>query len=74
MYGEREKLWMLCRLVPVVHNRVNMMELGPPGSGKSYVYNNISRHVWLTAAEISPAVLFLYFPQLPLIEPLTRVE
>jgi ATP-dependent Lon protease len=58
MYGEREKLWMLCRLVPVVHNRVNMMELAPPGSGKSYVYNNISRHVWLTAAEISPAVLF----------------
>src|SRR5262249_52577052 len=23
-----------------------------------YVYNNVSRHVWLTAAEISPAVLF----------------
>jgi ATP-dependent Lon protease len=58
MYGEREKLWMLCRLLPVVHNRINMMELAPPGSGKSYVYNNISRHVWLTAAEISPAVLF----------------
>lgn len=35
-----------------------MMELAPPGSGKSYIYNNISRHVWLTAAEISPAVLF----------------
>lgn len=58
MYGEQEKLWMLCRLLPVVHNRVNIMELAPPGSGKSYVYNNISRHVWLTAAEISPAVLF----------------
>jgi ATP-dependent Lon protease len=57
-YSEDEKLWMLCRLIPVVHNRVNMMELAPPGSGKSYVYNNISRHVWLTAAEISPAVLF----------------
>ena len=57
-YSEQEKLWLLCRLIPVVHNRVNMMELAPPGSGKSYVYNNISRHVWLTAAEISPAVLF----------------
>lgn len=57
-YNESEKLWMLCRLIPVVQNRVNMMELAPPGSGKSYIYNNISRHVWLTAADISPAVLF----------------
>lgn len=57
-YSEEEKLWMLCRLIPIVHNRVNMMELAPPGSGKSYVYNNVSRHVWLTAAELSPAVLF----------------
>ena len=57
-YNEKEKLWMICRLIPVVQSRVNMMELAPPGSGKSYVYNNISRHVWLTAAEISPAVLF----------------
>ena len=58
LYGESEKLWMLCRLIPVVNNRINMMELAPPGSGKSYIYNNISRHVWLTAAPISPAVLF----------------
>ena len=57
-YSESEKIWMLCRLIPVVQNRVNMMELAPPGSGKSYIYNNISRHVWLTAADISPAVLF----------------
>lgn len=57
-YTEEEKLWMLCRLIPVVHNRVNMMELAPPGTGKSYVYNNISRHVWLTSAQITPAVLF----------------
>jgi len=57
-YSETEKVWMICRLIPVVQSRVNMMELAPPGSGKSYVYNNISRHVWLTAAEISPAVLF----------------
>ena len=35
-----------------------MMELAPPGSGKSYVYNNVSRHVLLTTGDISPAVLF----------------
>ncbi len=57
-YGTDEKLWLLCRLIPIVQNRVNMMELAPPGSGKSFVYNNISRHVWLTAAQISAPVLF----------------
>jgi len=57
-YSEEEKIWLLCRLIPVVHNRVNMMELAPPGSGKSYIFNNISRHVWLTSAQITPAVLF----------------
>jgi len=58
MYAETEKLWMLCRLIPLVQNRMNLMELAPPGSGKSYLYNNVSRHVWLTAGEITPAVLF----------------
>ena len=57
-YGEKEKSWLLCRLIPIVHNRINMMELAPPGSGKSYVYNNVSRHVWSTTGDISPAVLF----------------
>lgn len=57
-YSQTEKIWMLCRLIPLVHNRVNMMELAPPGSGKSYLFNNISRHIWLTSAQITPAVLF----------------
>ncbi len=58
MYAESEKLWMLCRLIPLVQNRINLMELAPPGSGKSYVYNNVSRHVWLTAGEITAPVMF----------------
>ena len=57
-YSLQEKIWMLCRLIPVVQNRINMMELGPPGSGKSFLYNNISRYVWVSAAPLSPAVLF----------------
>jgi len=57
-YSEDEKIWMLCRLIPLVQNRINMMELAPPGSGKSFLFNNISRHVWLTSAQITPAVLF----------------
>ena len=57
-YSENEKLWLICRLIPIVQNRINMMELAPPNSGKSYIYNNISRYVWLTSGEISPAKLF----------------
>ena len=57
-YSESEKVWLICRLLPLVQNRLNMMELAPPGSGKSYVFNNVSRHAWLTTANISPAVLF----------------
>ena len=30
-YGEDEKMWLLCRLIPIAHNRINMMELAPPG-------------------------------------------
>ncbi len=59
-YSEEEQLWLAARLLPVVMNRVNMMELAPPGSGKSYVYNNVSRYVWLTSAQITPAVLFYH--------------
>ncbi len=35
-YGEKEKSWLLCRLIPIVHNRINMMELAPPGSGSAW--------------------------------------
>lgn len=44
---EEQKLEFISRLLILVQPRLNIIELGPKGTGKSYVYNNISKHVWL---------------------------
>ena len=45
---ESEKLAMLARLLPFVEKKLNLLELAPKGSGKSYVFGNISKHGLLT--------------------------
>lgn len=37
----------LSRLLIAVEPRLNTIELGPKGTGKSYVYNNMSKYLWL---------------------------
>lgn len=36
--SEQQKLYVLRRLLPFVEKRLNLMELAPKGTGKSYVY------------------------------------
>lgn len=49
----------ISRLLPMVEPQLNMMELGPKGTGKSYVYNNMSKHAWLIGGgNISRAKMF----------------
>jgi ATP-dependent Lon protease len=43
----RLKLLFLLRLVPLVENRFNLVELGPRGTGKSFVYREISPYTVL---------------------------
>lgn len=45
---EQEKLAMLARLLPFVEKRLNLLELAPKGTGKSYVFGNISKYGLLT--------------------------
>ena len=45
--NEEQKLYFLRRLLPFVEKRVNIMELAPKGTGKSYVYQKISKRGWL---------------------------
>jgi ATP-dependent Lon protease len=60
-YTERTKLLYISRLVPLVENNVNMMELGPRATGKSFLYKNISWHIRLySGGQVSPAVLFYH--------------
>lgn len=44
LYTRRQKLILLSRLIPIVENNVFMMEFGYPGTGKTYVFENISSY------------------------------
>lgn len=39
-----QKLLLLARIIPLVQPRVNVVELAPKGTGKSFVFDNISRY------------------------------
>lgn len=41
---ELQKLSMLTRLLPFVEQRVNLIELAPKGTGKSYVFGHVSKN------------------------------
>jgi ATP-dependent Lon protease len=45
--GLRQKLLFLLRLVPLVESRFNLIELGPRGTGKSFVYRELSPYTVL---------------------------
>ena len=45
--SEEAKLFFIRRLLPFVEKRVNLIELAPKGTGKSYVYEKISKRGWL---------------------------
>lgn len=54
-----QKTEFVTRLLPLVEPRLNMIELGPKGTGKSYIFNNISKHVWLlSGGKTSRAKMF----------------
>ena len=60
-YDARERLLYLARLVPLVEENVNVIELGPRATGKSFLFKNISYYVRLfSGGQISPAVLFYH--------------
>ncbi|HOG08804.1 MAG TPA: BREX system Lon protease-like protein BrxL [Syntrophales bacterium] len=58
--ARRQKLLYLCRCIPLVETNVNMVELAPRETGKTYLYRNISyyAHV-LSGGKATPAQLFI---------------
>jgi len=58
IYTERQKVLLICRLLPMVEPRYNLVELAPKGTGKSFVFENISRYVAIRSGAITAAVLF----------------
>lgn len=56
---ETMKLTMLTRLLPFLERRLNLIELAPKGTGKSYVFGQLSRNGWLsTSDKMTRAKLF----------------
>lgn len=58
-YSEEQQSVLLMRLLPLVQPRLNIMELAPKGTGKSFVYMNLSRYTWVVSGgTITAAALF----------------
>lgn len=58
-YTPAQQQFLLSRLLPMVQRRVNLIELAPKGTGKSFVYQNLSRHVRVVSGgKVTAPVLF----------------
>lgn len=57
---EEQKLTMLTRLLPFVEKRLNLIELAPKGTGKSYLFGNVSRYGWLSSGGIMSRAKMFY--------------
>ncbi len=58
---DREKQLLLTRLAPLVEPRLQLMELGPRQTGKSFLLRNCSPDVFLlSSSTVSPATLFYH--------------
>lgn len=61
---DRDKLALISRLLPFVEKRLNLIELAPKGTGKSYLFSQISKYGWLVSGgSISRARLFYHQTQ-----------
>lgn len=47
--SQKQKMHYLLRMVPMVEKNYNLVELGPRGTGKSYIYSEISPYTILMA-------------------------
>lgn len=59
-FNKRLKMLLLCRLIPFVESNYNYVELGPRGTGKSYVYREISPYsILVSGGETTVPKLFV---------------
>lgn len=60
-FTRRKKLLHLMRLIPMVETNYNLLELGPRGTGKSFVYREISPYaILISGGQTTVAQLFMH--------------
>ncbi|MBF0112706.1 MAG: BREX system Lon protease-like protein BrxL [Desulfamplus sp.] len=59
-YSTKQKITLLTRLIPLVEPRVNIIELAPKGTGKSYIFSQLSRHAWLISGGVVTRAQLFY--------------
>lgn len=59
-YSPKQQLWLITRLIPLVQPRVNLVELAPKGTGKSFVFSQLSRYAWLISGGIVTRAKLFY--------------
>jgi ATP-dependent Lon protease len=58
--AEEKKLTMLTRLLPFVEKRLNLIELAPKSTGKSYLFGRVSRFGWLSSGGVMSRAKMFY--------------
>ncbi len=51
---------MLTRLLPFIEKRLNLIELAPKGTGKSYLFGRVSKYGWLSSGGIMSRAKMFY--------------
>lgn len=60
LFGRRNKLMQILRLIPFCERNYNLIELGPKGTGKSHIYSEFSPHgILISGGEVTVAKLFV---------------
>jgi ATP-dependent Lon protease len=60
LFGRRDKLIQLVRLIPFVERNYNLVELGPKGTGKSHIFSEFSPHgMLISGGEVTVPKLFV---------------
>jgi ATP-dependent Lon protease len=60
MFGKRNKISQLIRLIPFCERNYNLIELGPKGTGKSHIYSEFSPHgILISGGEVTVPKLFV---------------
>ncbi len=59
-FTEEEKFSVIRRMLIFVENRLNLIELAPKGTGKSYMFSNISKYGWLISGGVLTRAKLFY--------------